>query len=107
MARTDINRRTIAKLDDIPAGKVRFTRDATLKGFAIKTTAAGSHSFVVEGRIRNGGTYRITLGSVDLMDLDSARSEAKDLLRLAERGLDPRLSREQQSPATQTVAWCL
>jgi integrase len=107
MALVDINRRTIAKLDDVPAGKVHFTRDATLKGFAIKTTAKGSHSFTVEGRIKRGGTYRITLGSVELMDLDEARTEAKEILRIAERGLDPRLSRAEASPATQTLAWCL
>lgn len=107
MTRTDITRRTIARLEDKPVEKVSYLRDATLTGFGIKTTAKGSHSYFVEGRIKRGGTFRIKLGSVALMDLDAARSKAKELLGLAERGLDPRLSRAEANPATQTLAWCL
>ena len=60
-------------------GSVYYIRDNDIKGLAIKVTAKGQASFVVEGRIKRGGTFRITLGSIEHVDLKDAQAQALDI----------------------------
>ena len=90
-----------------PTGSVFFIRDSDLKGFAIKVSAKGQVSFIVEARIKKGPQFRMTLGTQDAMTLNDARSDAHMLLANAKRGIDPRYIRPIAKPASQTLRWCL
>lgn len=51
----------VDKLEAISGKTQSFFRDDTLKGFALRITASGVKSFIVETRI-NGKVKRVTLG---------------------------------------------
>ena len=77
-------------VDALPApstGQV-FVRDTEMKGFALRITASGAKSFVVEKRI-NGKSRRITLGPYPALTVEQARSEAQKLLGEIVTGYDP------------------
>lgn len=71
-----------------------FLRDALLKGFAVRVTANGVKSFVVEKRI-NGRVKRITLGRYPDLTVEQARKEAQKNLGKIATGLDPVAEKEQ------------
>jgi integrase len=77
-------------------GKDSFYRDTELQGFGVKLSAKGKISFIAEGRIKRGGTKRITFGPYPLMPLDMAREKARDALLLMKKGLDPIKIKEQE-----------
>ena len=66
------------------------------KGFGVRITASGKRTYVVQGRI-NGKSARITIGSHDPWTCDSARKEARDLLMLMDKGIDPRNLRKEEA----------
>ena len=70
-----------------------FYRDAQLKGFALRVTANGIKSFVVE-KLVNGKVRRMTLGRYGELTIEQARREAQKLLGKIATGIDPRA--EQQ-----------
>ena len=100
-----ITQATISSLK--PTGSVFYIRDSDLKGFGIKITAKGQATFIVEGRIKKGPTYRIPLGSVELTSLREARTQAYDILASAKKGIDPRFDRVVAPTGSQTLKWCL
>ncbi len=66
-----------------------FYRDETLKGFALRVTANGTKSFVVEKIIGNK-VRRITLGKYnDALPVEKARKKAQVLLGQIADGIDP------------------
>ena len=67
-----------------------FYRDNTLGGFGIKWTKAGKLNFIVEGRVRGGKTCRLTLGQYPQLDLEQAKTLAREPLLLMSQGIDPR-----------------
>ena len=67
-----------------------FYRDNTLGGFGIKWTKAGRLNFIVEGRVRGGKTCRLTLGQYPQLDLEQAKTLAREPLLLMSQGIDPR-----------------
>ena len=77
-------------------GKDTFYRDTELPGFGIKLSAKGTITFIAEGRIKGGGTKRVSLGKYPLMPLDMAREKARDALLLMNQGLDPIKIKEQE-----------
>lgn len=90
-----------------PTGSIYFVRDTELRGFAIKVTAKGQASFVVDLRIKRGGTFRYTIGGVDHILAKEARIKAHEMIALAKRGIDPRYQRPNKPLEAQTLGWCL
>ena len=88
-------------------GSVYYIRDSDIKGLAIKVTAKGQASFVVEGRIKRGGTFRITLGSIEHIGLKDAQAQALDIMASAKRGINPKYDRVSTTSGEQTLRWCL
>lgn len=90
-----------------PTGTVYFVRDSELTGFAIKVTAKGQASFIVEQRIKNGCTFRHRIGNVEHIPINSARAKAHEMIALAKRGIDPRYQQPNKPLQAQTLDWCL
>jgi len=78
----------IDKLEPITGKDQSFYRDETLKGFALRITASGVKSFIVETRI-NKKVKRITLGKYGNLTAEEARKQAKSLLGSVAKGDDP------------------
>lgn len=71
-----------------------FYRDGELKGFALRVTASGVKSFVVETVIGNK-VRRMTLGKYGKLTVEQARNEAKKLLGKIATGVDPIAERKE------------
>lgn len=73
-----------------PAGKNQvFYRDDKLKGFALRVTASGTKSFVIEKTVGNK-VRRITLGKYsDALPVEKARKMAQVLIGKITDGVDP------------------
>ena len=68
--------------------------DTILPGFGLRVTEKGVKSFFVFYRIRGKGVQiRHTLGRYPALNLEQARDEAKAMIRLADKGQDPRVKR--------------
>lgn len=72
-----------------------FYRDDELKGFALRITAGGVKSFVVETLINNK-VRRMTLGKYGRLTTEQARKEAKGLLGSIARGINPIAEKQAQ-----------
>lgn len=72
----------------VPDTGQAFYRDDQLKGFALRVTARGVKSFVVEKRI-HGRVKRKTLGRFGELTADQARKAAQKFLGEVATGLDP------------------
>lgn len=73
----------------IPVGKDQiFYRDDQLKGFALRVTASGTKSFVVEKNIDNK-VRRITLGKYGALTVEQARKEAQKVIGQIATGINP------------------
>jgi integrase len=77
-------------------------RDTVVPGLAVRCTATGAKSFVFGAKL-NGRDLRTTIGSVDVWDIESddpeqpgAREEARRLQRLIDKGIDPRVAKENR-----------
>lgn len=80
----------------LPIGKDQvFYRDGELKGFALRVTASGVKSFVVETLINNK-VRRMTLGKYGKLTVEQARKEAKNLLGKIARGHNPVAEKKAQ-----------
>ena len=74
---------------ELPVGKDQvFYRDDQLKGFALRVTATGTKSFVVEKNIGNK-VRRITLGKFGALTAEQARKEAQKIIGQIATGIDP------------------
>lgn len=83
-----INKSFVDKAE-VPVGKDQvFYRDSELKGFALRVTAAGTKSFVVEKNIGNK-IRRITLGKYGALTAEQARKEAQKTIGQIATGIDP------------------
>jgi integrase len=73
----------------LPIGKDQvFYRDDQLKGFALRVTASGTKSFVVEKNIGNK-VRRITLGKYGALTVEQARKEAQKIIGQIATGINP------------------
>ncbi len=70
-----------------------FIRDAELKGFAVRITASGARSFIIEKRI-NGRVRRFTIARYPELTVEQARKEAQRLLGQIATGNDPIAEKE-------------
>jgi integrase len=95
--------RVVRGLPAPPQGN-RVSYDGTLGGFGIRTTAAGSKSFVLNYRRRSDGVERrYTIGSWPAWSVASAREEAARLKRLVDSDGDP-VGEHQAERVAPTVA---
>lgn len=82
-----LTKRVVDRVDPPRTGQ-RFVRDAALTGFALRVTAAGVRSFVVETRIA-GRTKRVTLGRYGPLTVEQARRRAQEFLGAVAAGKNP------------------
>ncbi len=87
----------------IPAAGQVFIRDGELKGFALRITAGGVRSFVVEKRI-DGRVKRVTLGRYGELTVEQARREAQKTLGKIATGINPIAEREHDRLRRTTLA---
>ncbi len=79
----------VDKVEPISGKDQVFYRDTALKGFALRVTASGSKSFVVE-KVINNKVKRITLGKYsDALPVEKARKMAQVLIGHIVDGIDP------------------
>lgn len=100
MARANLTKRTVDAAR--PAARDVFLWDETLAGFGLKVTPKGRKSYVFQYRIAEPGraartaARRYTIGTHGKLTPDQARSRAKELAALVERGIDPREQEREQ-----------
>lgn len=83
-----ITKTAVDKLQPPTDKTQQFYRDDLLKGFAVRITATGVKSFVVEKLIHQK-VKRITLGRYGELTVEQARKEAQKLLGKIATGIDP------------------
>lgn len=87
----------------LPVGKDQiFYRDEQLKGFALRVTASGTKSFVVEKNIGNK-VRRITLGKYGALTVEQARKEAQKVMGQIATGIDPIAEKQSQKMSVITL----
>jgi integrase len=92
----------IVKRLPVPERGYRVTRDADTRGFAVRVTAAGARSFVLDYYIR-GRDRSITVGRFPDWSVTAARARAQALRREIDVGNDPLADIEAERTAP-TVA---
>lgn len=97
---------TVKRVSDFscPAGKnAAFLWDLDTKGLGLKASAGGSKQYILETRLQNGKTIRLTIGAPKTWTIEAARNEARRLQVLVDQGIDPRdlakKEREKQAAA--------
>ena len=102
---------TVRKLE-LPARGSRITYDhakgddptKTLRGFGVRTTAAGAKAFVLNYYVA-GQERRYTIGGWPTWSVSQAREKARELKRLIEAGGDPLADRiaEREAPTVRQL----
>lgn len=89
-----------------PSGKnAAFLWDTDTKGLGLKASAGGSKQYILETRLQNGKTARLTIGTPKTWTIETARNEARRLQVLVDQGIDPRdLVRKQNEELAATKA---
>jgi len=99
----------VSELPAPPKGN-RITYDSKVKGFGVRTTAAGAQAYILNYRVRRGpkaGTERrYTIGSTADWSTEAARTEAKRLKQLIDQGGDPVGEDGQDRQAPTVTALC-
>lgn len=72
------------------------------RGFALRITATGKQTFIVQGRV-NGKELRITIGPFGVFTVDQARDAAREFLRSMRLGTDPRDTKREAQAAKVTL----
>lgn len=100
-----LNERLIRDLVPPPKGN-RLYYDDTIIGFALRVTAAGTRSFVLNYHTQDGKERRVTIGRWPVWTTTAARERAKKLKREVDVGGDPIGAREsrKQLPTFEEVA---
>lgn len=93
---------TVDKAEPIKGKDQTFYRDSELKGFALRVTATGVKSFVVETLIGNK-VRRMTIGRYGKVTVEQARIEAKKILGKIASGGDPVAERKQARAKSVTL----
>lgn len=100
---TKLTKRFVERLEF--DGKPYVVRDTTVRGLLVAVNA-GSKSWKVQRDMRPGlagrpvSTIRHTLGRLDELDLDAARTRAQEVIAGIKRGIDP-----NGTPAPDAGAW--
>jgi len=103
-----LTKRAIEKLPSPdPSGKQTLYWDEDLKGFGVLvsgTTAA--KAYVVQHKLPSGQTRRVTVGPVNVLDLDGddgAKARAKRVIGEFYGGKDPKAARREAARRTKTL----
>ncbi len=83
-----LTKSTVDKIEPPKDRDQAFYRDDQLKGFAVRVTASGIKSFVVE-KLVSHKVRRMTLGRYGELTVEQARKEAQKLLGKIATGIDP------------------
>ncbi|NRB19010.1 MAG: tyrosine-type recombinase/integrase [Rhodobacteraceae bacterium] len=78
-----------------PTKKDVFHRDDLLRGFAVKQSAGGTVTFIVEAKV-NGQSKRRTVGRHPALSVKEAREKARPMLVLMYDGIDPKAEKAKQ-----------
>lgn len=89
MARIRLTAGRIAAATCPPDKGQSFLWDDAAPGLRLRVTAKGDRAFIFQTEL-NGKTLRMTLGKPEAWPLPAARSEARRLQALVDRGADPR-----------------
>jgi Arm DNA-binding domain len=73
-----------------------FIRDDRVIGFGLRTTKAGSKSFIAEARAA-GRVRRFAIAPVDRLTVAEARDEAREILADMGKGVDPQRARRAKT----------
>jgi integrase len=76
-----------AKLPD--SGAIELN-DTDAPGLICRVTAGGAKTMAVKGRIKDGNTFRMSLGEFSLQSINEWRKQARDIMLIAKSGADPR-----------------
>lgn len=83
---------------NLPDGKRQaFLWDSEVPGLAVRVTA-GSRSYIYQAQL-HGRSVRLTIGAPAIWKLGDARSEARRLRGLFDRGIDPRIEKAEKAEA--------
>lgn len=86
----------------VPAKGQEFYWYGDPKGFAIRVTANGAKSFIVQGRV-NGKTCRYTIGPCDRLHYKEAQKRARDRLSEMYDGVNPQVERKRRQAQELTL----
>jgi integrase len=79
-----------------------FVRDDRVVGFGLRTTKAGSKSFIAEARVA-GRVRRFAIAPADRLTVAEARDEARKILADMSKGVDPQLARRSRRERAKTL----
>lgn len=78
--------------------------DTKDQGFGLRVTPTGKMTYVVQGRIPgHANSVRLTIGPHGRWTPDTARDEAKKLLRMMDTGIDPRAVAKKEAAQRATL----
>ena len=92
---------TVRAVDRLPApdpsGHQVLHWDAELRGFGVLCSGTtDAKTYVVQRDLPGGRTRRVTVGPVNVLDLDKAREQAKGVLADFYKGIDPKAGRRTE-----------
>jgi Arm DNA-binding domain len=79
---------TIRAIAPVPPKTEIIVFDDDVPGFGVRALLSGSKVFIVQYSIGNQ-QRRTSLGKVEMLEVDSARQKAKQILTAARMGQDP------------------
>jgi integrase len=77
-----------------PSGRQALHWDTELRGFGVLCSGkTGAKTYIVQRDLPGGLTRRVTIAPVNVLDLDTARGRAQDVIGDFYKGLDPKAGR--------------
>jgi len=79
---------TIRAIAPVPPKTEIIVFDDDVPGFGVRAHLSGSKAFIVQYSIGNR-QRRMSLGKIDMLEVDTARQKAKQILTAVRMGQDP------------------
>jgi integrase len=103
-----LTKRAIEKLPaPHPSGKQQLVWDTELKGFGVLVSGAtAAKTYVVQHKLKDGRTRRVTVGPVNALDLDGedgARARARKVIGEIYAGADPKATAARRARGAMTL----
>lgn len=80
-----------------------FMWDTDVPGLGLKASPGGSKLYILQSRLDNGKSIRMSIGKLNAWPIDEARAEARRLQSLIDQGRDPRQEKAEQSAKDQAA----
>jgi integrase len=91
-----LTKRSIDALTRDPSGKQVLYWDSNLKGFGVLVSGTTTNkSFVVQHALPSGKSRRMTIGPINVLELEEARTRAQKLIAEFYQGVDPKAQRRE------------